>query len=85
MNINELNGMVPVCGCCGRFPRNFLSLNFEISEIGFLGQGYALYFTFQKLCILMLTLFYLLAISSKPIYQWARRHTSKRFLSSMIN
>lgn len=83
LNISELNGKVPVCGCCGRFPRNFLGLNFDVVEIGFLGQGYSLYFTFQKLCIIMLALFYLLSITSKQVYQWTMKNTGKKFSSVM--
>lgn len=84
MNIKDLGGKVPVCSCCGRFPRNFLSLNFDVVEIGFLGQGYSLYFTFQKLCVIMLVLFYLLVITSKPVYQWTLKHADKKLVKSLV-
>lgn len=85
LNINDLSGKVPVCACCGRFPRNFLGVNFDIVEIGFLGQGYPLYFTFQKLCVMLLAVFYLLSITSRELYQWTVRHAGRKFLGSIIN
>jgi hypothetical protein len=53
-----------VCQCCGRFPREPIHINFKIREIGFLGAGHPLFFTFQKLCMTLLVILFLIVTLS---------------------
>lgn len=74
-----------VCPCCGRFPREPMRVNFNISEIGFLGNGPALFFTYQKLCMVLLSLFLLLVTTNDSFYRLLRKNTSKDFWPDSFN
>jgi hypothetical protein len=45
-----------------------------------LGNGPALFFTYQKLCLVLLSLFLLLVKTNKTIFALMKKHVSKDFL-----
>lgn len=50
-----------------------------------MGQGYALYFTFQILCIFLLITLYLLVISNAMTYKWLAKKVGRRKLTTLID
>jgi hypothetical protein len=77
-SINKLN----VCQCCGRFPREPIRANFDIPEIGFLGAGHALFFTFQKLCMTLLTILLFTMSISQPMFNLITQNVAAGFFPS---